>query len=211
MAGLDGVLSAPHKLGIKTAIQSNHAGYPVAQPKVKEVTGRGQSGGAGRASEHLEDDRMAHLIRYVARGLTRSLQLRLAEHDIQFGTWIFLRILWENDGLTQRELSDRAGLMQSTTHTALAKLEAQGYVTRRHPDGDRKKRIVQLTAAGRAARTVLEPLAEAVNETALAGLDAEQIGLVRSALLGMAVNLDRDEEQALLAGQKVPPTRLPNL
>lgn len=167
-----------------------------------------QSQPVGHASEHLEDDRMAHLIRYVARGLTRSLQLRLAEHDIQFGTWIYLRILWDNDGLTQRELSDRAGLMQSTTHTALAKLEAKGFVTRRHPDGDRKKRIVQLTKAGRAARKVLEPLAEEVNETALSGLDEATVGLIRSALLTMAVNLDRDEEMALLAGQKVPPTRL---
>lgn len=154
---------------------------------------------------------MAHLIRYVARGLTRSLQLRLAEHDIQFGTWVFLRILWENDGLTQRELSDRAGLMQSTTHTALAKLEAKGYVTRHHPDGDRKKRIVQLTPAGLAARKVLEPLAEDVNMTAMDGIDPEQIRLVRSTLLAMAVNLDRDEEEALRAGQKVPPTRLQNI
>lgn len=166
---------------------------------------------AGRAAEHLEDDRMAHLIRYVARGLTRSLQLRLAEHDIQFGSWVYLRILWDNDGLTQKELSDRAGLMQSTTHTALAKLEAKGYVTRRHPDGDRKKRIVQLTPAGRAARQVLEPLAEEVNETALNGLAPAQIAEIRSALLTMAVNLDRDEEQAMRAGQKVPPTRLQNI
>lgn len=183
----------------------------MAQNKATEIKDTLQRRNVGRAAEHLEDDRMAHLVRYVARGLTRSLQLRLAEHDIQFGSWVYLRILWETDGLTQRELSDRAGLMQSTTHTALAKLEAKGYVTRRHPDGDRKKRIVELTPAGRAARQVLEPLAEDVNETSLVGIDQEQIDLLRSALLTMAVNLDKDEEKALLAGQKVPPTRLQNI
>jgi len=183
----------------------------VAQDDANVVKAVVRNGSAGRAVEHLENDRMAHLVRYVARGLTRSLQLRLAEHDIQFGLWVYLRILWETDGLTQRELSDRAGLMQSTTHTALAKLEAKGYVTRHHPDGDRKKRIVELTPAGRAARKVLEPLAEDVNGTAMAGIDPEQIDILRAALLKMAVNLDKDEEKALLAGQKVPPTRLQNI
>jgi len=183
----------------------------VAQNNANEAKGQGDTQIAERPAEHLEDDRMAHLIRYVARGLTRSLQMRLAEHDLQFGLWVYLRILWDNDGLTQRELSDRAGLMQSTTHTALAKLEGKGFVTRNHPDGDRKKRIVQLTPAGRAMRNVLEPLAEEVNETAMTGISEEQTELLRGALLKMAVNLDKDEERALLAGQKVPPTRLQNI
>lgn len=179
--------------------------------KANKLKQDNQAQPVGRAAEHLEDDRMAHLIRYVARGLTRSLQLRLAQHDLQFGLWVYLRILWDNDGLTQRELSDRAGLMQSTTHTALAKLEAKGYVTRHHPDGDRKKRIVHLTPAGRAARKLLEPLAEEVNATSMTGIAPEEVDLVRRVLLQMAVNLDKDEEQSLLAGQKVPPTRLQNI
>lgn len=183
----------------------------MAQGKANAAKGATDYRPADGPAEHLEDDRMAHLIRYVARGLTRSLQMRLAEHDLQFGLWVYLRILWDNDGLTQRELSDRAGLMQSTTHTALAKLEAKGYVTRKHPDGDRKKRIVQLTPAGRAIRNILEPLAEEVNATAMTGITAEQTELLRGALLKMAVNLDQDEERALLAGQKVPPTRLQNI
>ena len=33
--------------------------------------------------------------------------------------WYFLRGLWEEDGLTQRELSDRVGSMEPTTQTAL--------------------------------------------------------------------------------------------
>lgn len=156
---------------------------------------------------HLGDDRLAHLVRHVARGVTRSLQLRLAKHNIQFGSWVYLRILWENDRLTQRELSERAGLMQSTTHTALAKLEALGYITRQHPDGDRKKRLVLLTESGRAAREVLEPLAQEVNELSTVGLSDEQIAELRNSLLIMAQNLDQDETDALDAGQKFPATR----
>ena len=48
-------------------------------------------------------------VRDAARALVRSLSVRLAEHQVSFGHWSFLRVLWVGDGLTQRELSERAG------------------------------------------------------------------------------------------------------
>jgi DNA-binding MarR family transcriptional regulator len=161
----------------------------------------------GGEAEHLAQDRMAHLVRYVARGVTRSLQLRLADHGVQFGGWVFLRILWKKDGLSQRELSKRAGLMEPTTHTALRKLEALGYLTRKHPPGDRKRLLVYLTKEGKDARKILQPLAEQVNETSLKGLSQEQIDALRAALLAMAHKLDADEAAALRDGVSVPATR----
>ena len=56
--------------------------------------------------EAVPDDRLAHLVKDATRALVRALQMRLAEHAVSFGHWTFLRILWEGDGLTQRELSD---------------------------------------------------------------------------------------------------------
>ena len=117
----------------------------------------------GGEAEHLAQDRMAHLVRYVARGVTRSLQLRLTDHGVQFGGWVFLRILWEQDGLSQRELSQRAGLMEPTTHTALRKLEALGYLTRKHPPGDRKRLLVYLTQEGRDARKLFAGVERTAN------------------------------------------------
>ena len=55
--------------------------------------------------ENLPNERLAHLVRDAARGLNRSLQARLATHGVAFGHWVFLRMLWEGDGLTQREMS----------------------------------------------------------------------------------------------------------
>ena len=67
----------------------------------------------------VPNDRMAHLVRDATRALVRALQERLARHDVPFGHWAFLRILWETDGLTQRELSREAGVMEPTTFAAL--------------------------------------------------------------------------------------------
>ena len=66
--------------------------------------------------EAVPNDRLAHLVRDAGRAYTRALQLRLADHGVPFGHWTFLRILWETDGLTQRELSERAGVMLSLIH-----------------------------------------------------------------------------------------------
>ena len=77
--------------------------------------------------EAVPNDRFAHLIKDATRGLTRALQLRLTEHSVSFGHWTFLRILWEEDGLTQRELSERAGLMEPTTFSALKAASPAGF------------------------------------------------------------------------------------
>src|SRR6056297_1470975 len=74
----------------------------------------------------LTDERLARLIRTAARGFNRALSIRLSQHDVTFGQWIFLRILWPEDGLSQRELARRAGVTEPTTHSALRRLEAQG-------------------------------------------------------------------------------------
>src|SRR3989441_292953 len=65
-----------------------------------------------------KSDRLAHLTKEAWRGFMRALQGRLAGHGVPFGHWTFLRILWERDGLTQRELSDEAGVMEPTTFAA---------------------------------------------------------------------------------------------
>ena len=62
--------------------------------------------------EAVPNDRLAHLVRDTERAFRRALQVRLAAHGVPFGHWSFLRILWETDGLTQKELSVRAGVME---------------------------------------------------------------------------------------------------
>lgn len=157
--------------------------------------------------ESVPNDRIAHLIRDAARGVTRGLQLRLARFNVSFGHWVFLRILWEEDGLSQRELSDRAGLMESTTHTALRRMEDVGYIVRRNKPGNLRKQHVYLTTQGRALKKKLVPLAEAVNEVATTGLDPADVAITRKTMLAMIVNLAKDEASAAAQGEGMPSTR----
>jgi DNA-binding MarR family transcriptional regulator len=134
-------------------------------------------------------DRLAHVVREAARALTRDLTARLATQGVSFGHWAFLRILWESDGLTQRELSEQAGVMEPTTAAALKAMEKLGYVERRQLPENRKNVYVHLTPKGRALRAKLEPLAVAVNKAAVRNIDAHDVAACRRALLAILGNL----------------------
>jgi len=154
--------------------------------------------------EAVPEDRLAHLIKDAARALVRSLSVRLAEHTVSFGHWSFLRILWEGYGLTQRELSEQAGVMEPTTFTALKAMERLGLVERRQVGTDRKKVYVFLTPLGRGLRDKLVPIAEDVNRIAVSGVPPEHIAVTRAVLLAIIENMARDEEQS---DRSMPSTR----
>jgi DNA-binding MarR family transcriptional regulator len=143
--------------------------------------------------EAVPEDRLAHLVKDATRALVRALQIRLAEHHVSFGHWTFLRVLWEGDGLTQRELSEEAGVQEPTTFAALKAMQRLGYVERRRRGNDRKKLYVFLTPQGRALKRALVPLAEEVNAIAARGVRKADIATVRKVLLALIENLAREE------------------
>ena len=122
----------------------------------------------------------------------RALQARLAAHGVPFGHWTFLRILWQRDGLTQRQLSAEAGVTEPSTFAAIRAMERQGYVVRRQVAANRKNVYVHLTAKGRALETKLVPLAEEVNKRAVKGVTSTDVRAARRALLSVIANLSRE-------------------
>ena len=143
--------------------------------------------------EAVPNDRLAHLVKDATRALVRALQVLLADHHVSFVHWAFLRILWERDGITQRELSEQAGVMEPTTFTAVNAMERLGYVVRRRANGDQKRLYVHLTPRGRLLKSRLVPLAENVNEIAVRGIKPADVNVVRRVLLDIIGNLARDE------------------
>lgn len=145
--------------------------------------------------EAVPNDRLAHLVKDATRAFLRSLQIRLDTAGVAIGHWTFLRILWEKDGLTQRELSSAAGLMEPTTLVALRRMEDLGYITREHTEGNRKNIHVFLTPEGKRLKRKLIPLAEEVNALAVKGLSEQEVANMRHGLLLMIENLARAEAE----------------
>jgi len=157
--------------------------------------------------ESVPNDRLAHLVKDATRSMVRALQMRLAEHSVSFGHWTFLRILWENDGLTQRELSEQAGVMAPTTFAAVTAMEKLGLVERQQRPDNKKNTHVFLTAEGRALKDQLVPLAEEVNEISVTGLTDREIKTARKVLLTIIENLADDESGSTNPMRRVLSTR----
>src|SRR6478672_1201947 len=157
--------------------------------------------------EAVPNDRLAHLVKHAARGFARALQMRLAEHAVSYGHWSFLRILWESEGLTQRQLSGQAGVMEPTTFSALNAMERLGYVVRKPSPTSRKEVHVYLTRKGRALKNKLVPLAEEVNEVASQDVESAAIAATRRTLLAFIENLAVEEMASLTSRRRIPSTR----
>jgi MarR family transcriptional regulator, organic hydroperoxide resistance regulator len=145
--------------------------------------------------ESVPDDRLAHLVRDAGRAFNKRLQVRLQKYNVSFGHWTFLRILWTSDGLTQKELSDLAGVMEPTTFSAIQAMEALGYVVRKQKPENRKNMYVHLTSKGKALKKALVPLAVDVNHVAVHGVTQAELLTTRKVLLKVIENLAQEEAQ----------------
>ncbi|HVB82763.1 MAG TPA: MarR family transcriptional regulator [Candidatus Binataceae bacterium] len=138
------------------------------------------------------DQSVGYLVREAHRAFLRALGARVSRHRVSVGMWYFLRALWEEDGLTQRELSRRVSMMEPTTATALESMERRGLISRTRNAKDRRKVNIRLTEEGRRLREVLLPYAIEVNRVALAGIPGRQIPLLREQLARIKRNLGAD-------------------
>ena len=135
------------------------------------------------------NERMAHLIKLAFRGLSRALQMRLRKHSLLYGHWTLLRILWRVDGMTQRQLSEQAGVREPTAFAALQAMEKLGYLTRQKMPNNSKEVRIFLTPKGTALRSLIVPAAEEVNRIALSGILPDDLAVTRRTLLTAIENL----------------------
>jgi MarR family transcriptional regulator, organic hydroperoxide resistance regulator len=155
--------------------------------------------------EVLHDERMTHLVKAAYRCTSGALQKRLREHGLLYGHWTFLRILWQTDGMTQRQLSARAGVTEASAVTALQGMEKLGYISRQKMEDNRKEVRVFVTSKGAALRPVILGIAHEINEALVAGIPAADLATTRRTLLAMIDNLARDAAEAPAAVRRSRP------
>jgi DNA-binding MarR family transcriptional regulator len=137
-------------------------------------------------------DSVGFVVREVWRLFARCLQPRIAREGVSIGMWFVLRMLWDEDGMTQRELGERVGINGPTMVTALNSMERAGLVKRVHNQTDRRKINVFLTARGRNLKSILWPMAAEVLALGLSGLNRSQVQSLNSMLAQVRLNLERD-------------------
>jgi DNA-binding MarR family transcriptional regulator len=122
------------------------------------------------AASFVIEESTAHLVSVAARLFSRALHERLDRHDVSVAQWSMLLFLWEEEGLTQKDLSRRQQIEEPTAARTLDRMERDGLIERVRDEHDRRRIHIHLTERGQELRDELVPAALEVNALATHGL-----------------------------------------
>ena len=135
-----------------------------------------------------------YLVRDTNLAVGKALRRRLSDYGMTLGQYYFMRALWIEEGLSQRELSRRVGTTEPTTASVLRLLEKNGLVRRVRNRRDRRTMNIYPTTRGRNLKNELLRMAIHINEIATEAFTRDEIDMLKRLLRTMKSNLDIDEE-----------------
>lgn len=118
-----------------------------------------------------------YLINHVARLFARGLAARIKPLGITIGTFPVLLELWEEDGLTQKQLVERLDIEQATMANTLSRMERDGLIVRKKDEADGRVQRIRLTDRARKLHAPAVAAAEAENVSRLdrlSGIERQQ-------------------------------------
>ena len=110
--------------------------------------------------------------------MAAALNRRLQKHGVAIGQWAVLLFLYQEDGVTQAELSRHVAIEPPTLVRTLDRMVRDGLVERRADPRDARLTRIHLTAKAAALRDALFAEARAVNEGVASALGASATTLL---------------------------------
>ena len=140
------------------------------------------------------DESPGYLVRGTNLSVGKALRRNLSKYGMTLGQYYFMRALWIEEGLSQRELSDRVGTTEPTTASGLRLLEKNGLVRRVRNRRDRRTINIFPTQKGRKLKNELLNMAIKINEIATSSFSTAEVETLKRLMREMKNNLDQDEE-----------------
>ena len=114
------------------------------------------------------------MINVIANKASKDFDTELKEHGLTIALWPTLMWLWEEEGITQRDIAAKSKVENSTTTRTLDKLEKLELVERRADPNSRRSFRIYLTEKGKALEEQLIPIPTRLNKELMNELDAEE-------------------------------------
>lgn len=131
-----------------------------------------ENAGSGVLDERQRlDNQLCFAVYAAAHAFGRAYRNLLGRHELTYPQYLVLLVLWEEDGLSVKEIGDRLFLDSGTLTPLLKRLEASGRVRRARDRVDERQVSIFLTPEGRALRSTLACLPDEAG--GLTGLDPE--------------------------------------
>jgi MarR family transcriptional regulator, organic hydroperoxide resistance regulator len=133
---------------------------------------------------------VGYLARYAYRAFAKALASELAPHGIPSGHWSVLRVLWEEEGMSQVELADRMRVEKASLTGVLDAMERRALILRTRNAEDRRKVNITLSPQGHALKQRLLPFGLKINRKATRGMSAKEVDELRRSLARLIENLE---------------------
>ncbi|GJE15758.1 MarR family winged helix-turn-helix transcriptional regulator [Methylobacterium marchantiae] len=101
------------------------------------------------ASDRSVDSQLCFAVYSAAHAFGRAYRALLAAHDLTYPQYLVLLVLWQQEGLTVKEIGTRLFLDSGTLTPLLKRLEASGHVRRARDRADERQVSIFLTLKGR--------------------------------------------------------------
>lgn len=124
--------------------------------------------------DHWRMNSLGFLVAVLGTQMSDALDNSLKTFDLRVTMWPTLLMLWEEDGLTQSELSERCRTANYTTTRMLDTLEKKGLIERRPHPTSRRAHLVYLTAEGKALKPKGLEQAMAINADYMSVFDEQE-------------------------------------
>ena len=132
---------------------------------------------------------LSYLLAQVCKLHRQRAEALLSEIGLHVGQEMVMCALWEREGVTQTELSERLGVQPATVTNALRRLERRGLVRRTSDEDDQRVSRVFPTEAGRERRAGVEEQWSQLERDTLAGFDDRARDLLYGLLSRVHQNL----------------------
>lgn len=107
--------------------------------------------------------------------LTSEIKSRLQPYNLAPEQNLVMMLLWEKDGLTQNQLSEKLGKDKTNIARMVGNLEGKGFIERKFCPSDRRSLEVYLTEDGRKLKEEVVPVSEAFNADVTEGLSEQDL------------------------------------
>ena len=106
-----------------------------------------------------------------------------------------LHVLWENDGISNRELSKKSGLAMSSLTTMLERMEEKKLLERRVDENDKRKILIFLTDYAKSLKSEYDEISDKMTEISFEGISDEERLAFETTLEKVLHNFERAEQK----------------
>lgn len=110
----------------------------------------------------------------AVRALRGRIDRALQEHGLRLGQYQILQMLWDDDGLTPRDLAERLAVEMPTVTRTVQRMMRDALVRREANPVDARSVRIWLTDRGRDVRGLVSEIFEAETAHALAGFSSAE-------------------------------------